>query len=86
MEEKEWEEKNRDRIFHCPKKYFLLSLRTEKCFVLRGLNNDLSVLIHMELEKLMERLSTGFSLLNGKVYKGKVSIYGLFCRYLGVAI
>lgn len=75
MGEEEWkEEKNRDRIVHCPKKYFLLSLRTKKTLVLRGVNNDLSVLKHMEVKKLTERLLVGCSLLVGKIYKGMVLI------------
>lgn len=42
------------------------------------MNNDLSVLIHMELSKFMERLSVGFSLLNGKMDKGMILIAGFF--------
>lgn len=46
--------------------------------MLRGMNNDLSVLIHMEVSEFMERLSVAFSLLNGKMYKGMISITFFF--------
>lgn len=53
---------------HCPRKYYLLSRRTPLC--LEEWIRIYQSLGHMELKKLMERLSVGFSLLIGKFYKG----------------
>lgn len=81
--------KNKDRIFHCPKKcggfFFFLSIRTKKALVLRGMNNDLSVSIHMERSKFMERLSVGLSLLNGKIYRGMILITVFFLQLFEVS-
>lgn len=60
-------------VFLCPEMYFLLSLRTMKTLLLKGMSNDLSPNIYVT-EKACRKLSIGFSLLFGEVSKGMVSV------------